>query len=511
MIGQRELNFDDYVAILRRRWWIVLSCAAFGLVAAFALCRLLPKSYTSKTLVLITPPTVTANYIQPVITGTMDERLASMQEQILSRTRLQPVVKEFGLYSEDRADSVPLESRVNRLRKAIKVEPIQPTPGTRSVDLPGFTVAVTLGTPLLAQQVCARVTSLFMEQNLRVRQNQAEDTTQFLAGQLNDAKVKLDERDSELAAFTRRYTGALAEDGTTNLNLLTSATQQLDVTTQALNRAQQDKAFAQTMLAQQLDAWRASQSNHNPAALTKQLNDLQSQLVTLRARYTDDYPDVIKTKNDIAQLEKRIREADSNAPKDDANLATKSSSVEPLQIQQLRAQIHQDTVTIQQATSQQQQLQRQIETLQARVQSSPSVQEEYKQLSQERQTALDFYDSLLKKQKDSAMATDLARRQQSEQFRVLDPANLPDRPSFPDPFRFYPGGLAGGLALGLGLVVLLEARDKTIRTERDVRYFLELPTLALIPGIDVGRSSLPGNGKSKILPTAGAGLPSIRS
>jgi polysaccharide chain length determinant protein (PEP-CTERM system associated) len=511
MIGHRELNFDDYLVILSRRWWIVLAGIIVGISLAYGLCRVLPKSYTSKTLVLIEPPTVPPDYVQPVITGSLNERLASMTEQILSRTRLQPIVEEFNLFPKDRS-RIPLEGLVSRLRKDIEVKPIRPTPGTRSNGLPGFTVSVKLGSPQLAQKVCAQITSMFMEQNLRLRQSQAEDTTSFLSSQLKDARDKLDEQDAKLAAFQRRYIGVLPEDQSANMNLLTSATQQLEAATQALNRAQQNKGFTQTMLTQQIEAWKTSQSGRNPETLQDQLNKLEDQLVVLQARYTDDYPDVIKTKNDIAQLKKRMKEEDAKRAQGvTPGGGAGNSVVEPPQIQQLRVQLHQDDVTIRQATKQQQQLQKQIQTLQARLQMSPSVQEQYKQLTRDHKTALDFYNSLLKKQKESAIATDLERRQQSEQFRVLDPANLPDRPSFPDPLKFYAGGMVGGLVLGFGVVGLVEVRDKKLRTERDVEHFLKLPTLALIPSIDQGKALSIGYGRTKLLPPAHSERPSART
>jgi polysaccharide chain length determinant protein (PEP-CTERM system associated) len=510
MIGQQELNFDDYLAILRRRWWIVSICVVVGISLAYSLCRLLPKRYTSTTLVLIEPPTVPPNYVQPVITGTLNERLATMTEQILSRTRLQPIVEQFNFDPADHG-RVPLENLVGRLRESIDVEPVRPAPGTRSNGLPGFTVAVTLGNPQLAQQVCAQITSMFMEQNLRQRQSQAEDTTAFLGSQLKDAREQLDQYDAKLAAFERRYIGVLPSDQTTNMNLLMSATRQLEAATQTLSRAQQDKSFTQTMLAQQLDAWKALLAGQNPETLQDQLNKLEDQLVVLKARYTDDFPDVIKAKNDIAQLKIRIREEDAKRKAGGDALEATSPLVEPPAIQQLRVQIHQDDVTIEQVTKQQEQLQKQIQTLQARLQLSPGIQEEYRQLTRDHQTALDFYNSLLKKQKESAIATDLERQQQSEQFRVLDPANLPDTPSFPDPLKFYGGGTGGGLVLGLGIIALVEIRDKKLRTERDVQYFLELPTLALIPYVEPVKAQPTGNGKANFLKAGRSELPSART
>jgi capsular polysaccharide biosynthesis protein len=117
---------------------------------------------------------------------------------------------------------------------------------------------------------------------------------------------------------------------------------------------------------------------------------------------------------------------------------------------------------------------------------SPVVEQQYKELTRDYQTALDFHNDLLSKKTQSEMATDLERRQQGEQFRVMDPANLPERPSFPNRPLFALGGLGGGLALGLGLALVLEMRDKSLRNERDVEFYLQLPTLALLPSVQSG-------------------------
>lgn len=111
------------------------------------------------------------------------------------------------------------------------------------------------------------------------------------------------------------------------------------------------------------------------------------------------------------------------------------------------------------------------------------VEEQYKELTRGYQTALDSYNDLQKKRDQSQMATELERQQEGEQFRVLDPANLPDKPSFPNRPLFAASGLAGGLGLGLALAFLLEMRDTSMRTERDVEFVLRLPVLAMVPEI----------------------------
>ncbi len=502
MVKHRELNFDDYVAFLRRQHRQIILLVILGAAAGLLLSLVLPRRYTSHTMVLVEQPTVPDNYVKPVMGEGLNQRLASMQEQILSRTRLQHLVERFGLYAKD-AKRVPMEQLVERLQKSIKVTPLEAMPGTRSPELPGFNVDVTMGEARLAQQICGEITSMFMEQNLRLRQQQAEDTTQFLAKQLENAKAKLDEQDAKLAAFQSRYIGALPEDERTNLTVLMGMTPQLEVATQALNQAQQEKAFAESLLNQQLAALNSSQQGEDPQKLEQQLERAQSLLLSLRTRYTDQHPDVAKVKNEIAELKKKIHEASAEDQGQSSQPQVKGPLVEPLQIQQLRAQLHQADLVISQKKHEQEQLQRQIRTLQSRVQLSPMIQQEFKALTRDHQTALDFYNDLLKKRNESQMATELERRQQGQQFRVLDPPSLPERPSFPNRSLFSLAGLGAGLAVGLGMAQLAESRDKSMRTKRDVEFYLGARTLALIPPFE------PATGKNGSRKDAAAALTEI--
>ncbi len=481
-MGERELTPADYLAMLRRRWVLIVTLTLVGGPLAYGVSRFLPNRYKSTTLVLVQQPSISSDIVKPVDTSDIGQRLASMQQQILSRTRLEPIIRQFGLYSKD-VDHVSMEDLVGRLQKAIDVTPILPMTETRARELPGFYVAVTLDDPRSAQGVCTAVTSMFIEENLRLRQRHSEDTTQFLVQQLADAKAKLDEQDARLAGFKTRYIGSLPDEEKTNLNLLMGLTSQLDAATQALARAQQDKTFAESMLTQQIGAWQAAQSGRNPETIDQQLVLLQTQLASLQARYTDDYPDVIKTKSDIAALKKKIAENDDQKKQAPPEKSSKGT-VEPVQITQLRAQIHNYDQVIAEKAREQEQIKQQIKVYQDRVQSSPIVEQQFKELTRDHQTALDFYNDLLKKRDQSAMATDLEHHQEGEQFRVLDPANLPDKPSFPNRLQFALGGIAGGLGLGLGIAFILEMKDTSLRSERDVELILGLPVLAMIPAIE---------------------------
>ena len=486
MIRNRELDVAEVMRVLRRRWWMVPLCLVGCTSIAIELCRVLPKLYTSQTLVLVDQPTVPEEYVKPVVTEDLNHRLASMQEQILSRSRLQPIIEELGLYRELRTHA-HIEDLIERLRKSVGITPVAPMPGTQAGRLPGFYVSVTLGSPQLAQQVCTRITSMFMEQNARAREQQAAQTTAFLSQQLTEAKTKLDEQDAKLAQFKRQYLGTLPEETQITLGLLAGTNTQLAANADALNRAQQDKAFDESLLAQQEVAWKAAQAEHNPETLEKQLSALQNQLTVLQAHYTPEHPDIVKLKSDIEELKNRI--ADTAKTESSARNTAHGAGTAPPQIQQLRAKLYQDDLSIRNFLRQQKQIEDQIRTLQRRLQASPVVEQQFKELTRNYQEALDFYNELLRKRDQSAMATDLEHEQQSEQFRILDPPSLPATPSFPKMTYFAGGGAAAGLALAAGLIYLLAFKDKSMHTERDVELCLKLPVLVTIPTLHLQAKS----------------------
>ena len=189
---QRELTPADYIAMLRRRWVLVAVLTVVGPPLAYGVAKVLPAKYKSQTLVLVQPPTVSSKIVEPVDTTGVSERLASMKQQILSRTRLEPVIRQFGLYPQD-INRVSMDTLVGKLQEAIEITPVQPMAETQANNLPGFFVNVTLNDPQLAQQVCTTVTSMFIEENLRFSHENSKMTTDFLSQQLDESKKNLDE------------------------------------------------------------------------------------------------------------------------------------------------------------------------------------------------------------------------------------------------------------------------------------------------------------------------------
>ena len=481
MIKNGEITVSEVRRIFRHYWWIlpiaIVGCGALGVLAA----TVLPKKYTSETLVLVDQPTVPTEFVKPVVTEDLNHRLASMQEQILSRTRLQPIIEKFGLYAEERQRKT-IDVLVEKLRSAVTITPMEPMPGTQNHSLPGFYVNVTFNNPQTAQQICTEITSMFMQQNTREREQQAVSTTTFLSEQLEEAKRKLDDQDQRLAAFKRQYLGSLPEEEQTNLNLLTGMNSQLEANVQALSRAQQDKTFNESLLSQQEGAATVLAPGGQNSAETpdQQLNALENQLAGLEARYTSEHPDVVKLKSQIEELKKRMTAAPKAKEPGDIVIPRTDS----FQVQQLRAKLRQDDLNIADLTKRQAQIQEQITQLQGRLQASPVVEQQLKEITRNYQTAQDFYNELLKKRQQSAMATDLEHQQESEQFRVLDPPSLPGAPSFPNRKYFAAGGLGAGFALALAIMYLIALLDKSMNTERDVEVCLNLPVLTTVPLLD---------------------------
>lgn len=483
MLGHRELTAEDYVGILKRRRWLIAIPVLLLPLISIALTFVIPPRYVSQTLVLVEQQQVPDTYVKPVVMEDLNQRLASMKEQILSRSRLQPIIERFELFSKDK---LTIEDRLELTRKAIGITPIR-SELSRAGGLPGFFVSFKADRALVAQQVCGEITSLFVSENLHDREQSAQGTTDFLKGQLEDAKRSLDEQDAKLADFQRKFIGQLPGQEAPNLDVLTTLNSQLDAATQALARMQQDKTYEEAMLSQQTMEPKKQESTGvvPPPDRQTQLQEMEVHAAELESRYTPDHPDVINLRREIEIL--RAKPLDVPAKATTVAASEHSERSEPPQVQQMRAQLRALEQGIAAKKQDQARVEQQIGIYQARVQSSPMVQEQFKELTRDYQTALQFYNELLGKKNQSEMATDLERRQQGEQFRVMDAPNLPEEPSFPDRRVFAGGGLAAGLCLGLLLAVFKEYRDTSLRSEKDIWAFTNLPTLAVISLEDTAR------------------------
>src|SRR5271154_1403395 len=404
MLGHRALTLQDYTTILKRRWWIIAVPAVVLPFVGYALTFLVQPQYISQTLVLVEQQKVPESYVKAVVTEDLSGRLASMKEQILSRSRLQPIIERFNLFSNGK---MSMDDRIDLTRRNIGITPIQ-SEISRTNGLPGFFISFKANDARTAQLVCGEIQSLFVNENVSDRAASAAGTTDFLKGQLADAKAKLDEQDARLAKFQQTYVGKLPGAEASNINMLTTLNTQLDAATQAIARLEQNKSYAESLMSIQQQNQPTATGEHGAVGVQAQqleLQQLQAQEADLTSRYTDDYPDVVSVRRKIAELREKIAQAPPSSATPPP-LSTTPKPTDPVNVQQFRLQLRAMDQEIAQKKRDQASIQGQLHIYQERVSSSPEVEEEYKAITRDNATAQDFYAGLLKKMNDSKMATD---------------------------------------------------------------------------------------------------------
>ena len=326
MITNRELTMDDYVAMLKRRAKVILIPVVVATVLGYGAYRVVEwkfAKYTSQSIVLVEAQKVPESMVKPVVQDDFLERINVLKAQATSDKEMHPVIA--GLFpnkSEQDVDSIleDMRSQTNLVApfsdlSAITSATVKRKPGEAQSS--GIIVSYIASNPRDAQRICDALTSKIIDKNLKFIQDNANGTVQVVQQGLEDAKNKLNDVGGKLAEFKKQHAGELPTDQDANAKMYGQYQQAYDRAALQLNEFQQDKSFNQATLAQQLAAWKSSQSTTNPVTLQKQLSDLQAQLIDLQARYTDDHPDVIKAKADIAEVKKKLAEinkASSDAP-----------------------------------------------------------------------------------------------------------------------------------------------------------------------------------------------------
>jgi polysaccharide chain length determinant protein (PEP-CTERM system associated) len=511
MLGHRELTMQDYAGILKRRYLLILACTIllWGISTGFSYT--LPPRYTSQTLVLIEQQKVPEDYVKPVVNEDLGARLASMREQILSRSRIEPIIERFNLYAGNKAT---MDDRVDMTRKAIGINPIP----SGSRGMPGFYITFKAQDAHTAQQVCGEITSLFISANLSAREESAEGTVDFLRQQLADSKRNLDEQDAKLADFERKYSGKLPQQESSNSNNLQALTTQLEATTREITSMQQGETLLEAMINQQAQETSSTDpvtgSGTTGDALQAQLKAALAQEKEMETLYTPDHPDMLAIKRRIASLRAEIARGAAEPAKGDTAANSKgetaAKSTDSVHLRQLKNQLRMQQAAVATAKQEQARLDQKIRSFESKLEASPMIEEEYKQVTRDHDTAVQFYNTLLAKMNQSSMATALEHRQQGEQFRVMDAPNLPDAPTFPNHLVFAGGGLSSGLALGLLLAALLEYRDKSVRYEGDIFAFTKLPTLAVVSYINDLDASRSSGRRRKLFSKAAKPIESVR-
>jgi len=487
MLGHRKLDANDYVAILKRRRKLIAIPVILLPIIMYGVTFFIPAQYVSQAMILIEGQRVSTEIAPSLNAQSLDSRLANMSEQVESRTQIQSIILKYNLLPSKR---LTMDERVDLVRKAIGIKPIR-SDVQKTGGVPGFFVTFTASDAETAQKVAKDITSLFLTQSLKTGIEQTEGTSDFIQQQVDNAKRELAEHDAKLAAFQQKYVGKLPNQQAQNGTMLTSLNTQLSNETQELARLEQTKDMQQSMLAQELQQQQNSPLGtiqgpngavpvqQGDAADLAKLQTLEAQLIS---RYTPDYPDVVTVRREIADLKEKMAKAPAQQQTGTSTGASTSAPRpnESLAVITLRAQIRSGDFVIQAKRKEVAATQAAMGKYQALIEASPTVEEEFNDINRGYETAQKNYDDLLIKLQHSKTAVDLTRAQQGEQFRLMDDANLPEDPTFPNRQLFAAGGAFLGLMIGLTLAAFLEYKDTALRTEQDVWAFTQLPTLAVI-------------------------------
>ena len=485
-------DLQRYLGMVRRRHLQFLIPLLLGWAVVWGASWVLSPRYQSTTLILVEQATMPRDYVMPNVNDDLQDRMQSITQQILSRTRLLHIIDQLNLYVDPHSQPSP-DQKVDRMRKDIDIELVRDARN----QITAFNVSYVSQDPHLAQQVTSELTNLFINENLEVRQQQSEDTTKFLESQLEAARKTLSDQEDKIRQFKAQHPGELPAQVGSNLQILAGLQSQLQTEEDALNAAKQQRVYLETLVTQ----YRSLQGSPKTAgsapvglpAVTEELDKLRAQLADLSSHYTDRHPDVRKLKQQIAETEKTRDQiiadlkakdsspADPNAAAATTDLPEMRDPLSPMA--QLQGQLQSNRIEIASRERVVADLKTKVTDYQARLNQEPVREQQLSDLTRGYEQSQANYDNLLKKKNESAMATSMELLQQGERFRIIDPPSLPVKPEFPNRLKFCGIGLGFGLALGVVVAGAFEMMDDRVHDESELQELLPVAVISEIPTI----------------------------
>ncbi|HZQ66959.1 MAG TPA: GNVR domain-containing protein [Terriglobales bacterium] len=483
-------DLREYWRLARRRCWYFFLPLFGAWLVMFSAGWLLPSVYRSGTLILVEQPTVPQQYVVSNITGDLQNRLDSISQQILSRTRLLHIIEMLNLYKKDRGRLTP-DDLVERMRKDIDIELVR-SPGKD--ELTAFNISFSASDPHTAQAVTSELTTLFISENLEVRQRQSANTTQFLGSQLEEARRRLAEQEKRVREYKDKYLGELPTQLESNIQILSGFQNQLTAEQDALGRAKQQNTYLESLLAQyrsvETSVRSADAAPMGLPAIDQELERLHAQMADLSSHYTEKHPDIRKLKEQIAKTERMKQQiaADlrnkATAGRSDSGSTAEfpeapAGHISPMMEVQSQLKANQIEIANRQQTVKE--LKAKIGEYQGRLNQTPVREQQLADLSRDYDQSRTDYESLLGKKNQSELATNLEKRQEGENFRILDPPSLPTKPYSPNRFKLTCIGLFAGIVLGIAGVAGAEFTDDRIYSEKEFKKLISAEFLTQIP------------------------------
>ena len=486
--GQQESQLDIgyYVNLVLHRRWFVIIPFFMALIAGIILAVVLPKKFQAETLILIEPQRVPDNYVQAIVSSDLESRIATIKEMILSRTNLLKIIDNFNIFTGPKYVDMFLDEKIEAMRKYTTVDIVS---DNRNRTANAFKITFEAEEPRKVMQVVNAMATLVIDQNLKSRESQATGTVEFLENELLKMRGRLEEVEAALKDFRETHMGELPDQLASNLMVLERLQQQLSDKQKSirdeknrLGTLENQLQFAREQAAMTVTA-PALPENREPTTL----EGLRQQLADYKIRYTPQHPDVIRLQRKIEELEKgnpplsaNSADTGSSRPAGGVGLPATGRGVEADLITQ-RNSAAREIVAIREELSA---LQEQIAVYQRRVEDTPKLEQELLSLKRDYDNTQKTYDSLLARKQEAEVAANMERQQKGEQFRILDPARLPDKPQSPDMRKLFLMCVMAGLGLGGGLIFLLEFLDKSVKKLESVPKKLGIPLLVAVPRID---------------------------
>ncbi len=484
MEGRRNTSgLDVLLEVWSRRKWLAILTFIGPFAASVSLAIALPFLYRSTATLLVERPEVSETFVKSSVTSELETRLHTISQEILSRSQLQELITRFDLYPEFRIRATP-EEVVERMRRDIRIEFKGGDPQVVRSPTIAFTLSYRGRDPETVAKVTNTLASLFVEENVKRRERQASGTAEFLRVQLEEMKGKLDQEERRLSEFKESHIGELPEQMEANL-----ATLQRLNTEMRLNKENQMRALdrmERMRLTRQLAESRASVPDGGDGsvpggdaeALAARLSRLNQELMELRTRFSEKYPDVIRVKAEIAALEGQLAETKTDGRT--ATNATSSANPSPLRLRKVRSEAEEELNALKE---EEKALRQSVAKYQRRVDLAPHREQEYQELSRDYKTMKELYNALLQRSQEAQVAESMEHGQKGDQFRLLDQAIPSTQPAAPNRVRLIFIGLILSIGLAGGAVGLIERRDTSFHTLKELQAFTKAPVLARIPRI----------------------------
>jgi len=476
--------------IFRRRALLAIAVFSIVLAAATSFALYLPDLYRATALVLVERP-ISEAIVRAPVSGEIESRLYIIKQEILSRDRLIDLIDRFNLYPELRRRA-GLEEVLTQARNDIVVQPAGPEQVTGRLKTVSFTLSYTSDSREVVADVTNAVAAFYVQQNQRMRSEEAIRTTQFLREQLAEAKGELDRYEAAMRDYTSRYTGELPQQVGVNLATLERLNTQLRLNGEQQIRIieQRDKLFDGLKDANVI-ARAVAGAEVSPQGLERlrQIEEVRQKLSEAEVQFTARHPDVLRLRDQLAAMEREHQEADlAEARKREeaekaaraAAAADPSAAASPLLRRRSLESLDSELEKLRQEEAG---IRRTIAAFEQRLESSPQRQQEYALITRDYGAAKDQYESLLKRYEEAQLTESMESGRAGERFRILEPALPPEGPAAPNRMRLLVLGLLLALAGAIAAVLVREQFDTAFHSVDDIRAYTAVPVLASIPPI----------------------------